>query len=575
MPRGTPQSARGIPSDPRTPSATRRARPSLLLAAALVAVPLAALVAAGGCSTAVPGTPVFDEEEAKLPPRKRSMRITSSYGGTHRHALIERGIWYQAFENRILFIDAQTGTELVDVELAPRGTTGVVSDFLLADDRLFAVLEDDWVMELDVSTVRDPEVVARWGRAELGIRPGFVSVIGDEVYVSGDGGVVRLSEATPHDALKLDAKGRPIAPERPRAALEGRDVGRVVAAKGGPVACVGRRIMRVADGQYLGSASTLVELPAAAGGGYGFILQASEGAQVGLMDEDFRERSASALRGQVHSIRFFDDRFFAVNDFEVATWKLEPNPVGGPSASGEPAKTDFVLGALLSVPVKGARDIAKVQRNRFAVAGTFGRALYRYLPQGDKPGDTFYWSRRVPGRLDVAVTDRRRVLAASREGSWNYLIGEEAEPSDLPITTPDRPSAVAETAWGSAAVEQSRESVTFRMGDKSQVHTLAHGALVSGICAADGKVWIGHDRGIDVIGYDPLAREIVFEERIRLVGPMVALYPNRVGGGITYVAALSGFGVVRPVDVDAPPIAARGTRSAFAVRAEVAAKEKP
>ena len=111
---------------------------------------------------------------------------------------------------------------------------------------------------------------------------------------------------------------------------------------------------------------------------------------------------------------FFDDRFFAVNDFEVATWKREEtqpevtDSAGEASASSATPRSEFVLGALLSVPVKGARDIAKVQRNRFAVAGSFGRALYRYLPEGDKLGDTFYWSRRLPGRLEVSVTDRRR-----------------------------------------------------------------------------------------------------------------------------------------------------------------------
>jgi hypothetical protein len=273
----------------------------------------------------------------------------------------------------------------------------------------------------------------------------------------------------------------------------------------------------------------------------------------------------------VHSIRFFDDRFFAVNDFEVATWKVEPKQdadasagaSGEPSAAGGSKPREFQLGALLSVPVRGARDLAKVQRNRFAVAGSFGRALYRYLPEGDKPGDTFYWSRRLPGRLEVSVTDRRRVLAASREGTWLYLIGEEAELSDAPIATPDRPESAVETAWGSASVDESRDSVTFRMGDKSQVHAMHHGVKVSTICAADGKVWIGHDRGIDVIGYDAITQQILFEERIRLVGPMIALYPNRVGGGVTFVAAQSGFGVVRPVDAEAPPTAARGTRSAF------------
>ena len=496
------------------------------------------------------------------------MRITSAFGGTHRKSWIEGGVWYQSFENRIVFLDPQTGAELVDFELAPRGTTGVVSDFALAGTNLYAVLEDDWVMELDVTKAREPKLVAQWGRPELGIRPQFVSVVGDEIYVSGDGGAIRLSQATRHGEVELDSKGRPVPVARPTPMLDGRMVGRVVAAKGGPVACIGRRIVRVADGQYLGSASSLIELPAAAGGGYGFVLQAKDGAQVGLMDDNFRERSASALRGQVHSIRFFDDRFFAVNDFEVATWKIEVKKSGDASAataaSSDAAPQEYLLGALLSVPVKGARDVAKVQRNRFAVAGTFGRALYRYLPEGDKPGDTFYWSRRLPGRLEVSVTDRRRVLASSREGGWMYLIGEEAELTDAPITSPDRPAVAVETSWGSAKIDEAGTGVTFRIGDKSQTHALAHGGPVSGICAADGKIWIGHARGIDVVGFDSLTQEIVLEDRIRLEGPMIALYPNRVGGGVAYVAAFSGFGVVRPVDADAPPTAMRGTRSAFA-----------
>lgn len=545
----------------------RRAGLALALAAGL----------AGACSTAPPGTPVIDEEEAKLPPKPKTLCVTSSFGGTHRVTKIEGGVWYQSFENRVLLLDSQTGSEIIDLELAPRGTTGVVSDFLVDGTRLLAVLEDDWVMELDVTNVPATKAIARWGRAQLGIRPRWISSVGGQIFVSGDGGVVRLADAKPErDAVKEGeddedagvSSGAAAPPPRPVPMLEGRSVGSVVAAKGGPVACVGRRIVRVADGQFLGSASRLIELPAEAGGGYGFVRQSNEGAEVGLMDEDFRERSSSAMRGVVHSIRFFDDRFFAVNDFEVATWKVVPRPAGEKSAgaadkpSGS-AKTDFILGALLSVPVKGARDIAKVERNRFAVAGSFGRSLYRYLPEGDRPGDTFYWSKRLPGRLDVSVTDQRRILAASREGAWMYLIGEEAELSDAPIASPDRPLAAADTAWGSARITESRDSVVFRIADQVRVYTLPDGELASGLCIADGKVWIGHSRGIDVIGFDPATKETVFEARVRLSGPMVALYPNRVGGGVSYVSAFSGFGVVRPVDQDAPPVATRGTRSVF------------
>ncbi len=526
-----------------------------VVACALAAAPL--VLQLPGCSTAPPGTPVVDEDEAKLPPKPKSMRIVSAFGGVHRRAEIDAGIWYQSFGNRILFLDAQSGTRLAELELAPRGTTGPVSDFARRGNRLYAVLEDDEVIEVDITVVRSPLVLRRFGRAELGLVPRIVAIVDGEPYVGGEGGVIRLADAKAIGE-SLDEDGKPIPPVPPQAWLADRTVGCIIGAEGGPVACVGRRIVRVADGSYLGAANKLIPVPEQWGGGYGFLLQAAEGAQVGLMGPDFRERSSSALRGLVHAIRIFDDRFFAINDFEVATWKFEKD-LGPDVSPGESvASGGYHLGTPLSVPVKGALDIAKVQRNRFAVSGTFGRALYRYLPEGDQPGDTFYWVERTPGRLDVSVTDRRRILAASREGSWMYLIGEEAELVTKPIASPDRPEFSVEAAWGTAKSNPERTEVTFYIGDRSQVVAPSGGGKVSTMALADGKVWIGHDRGIDVVGFDPLLKEIVVEDRLRLTGPMVALYPNRVGGGVSYVAQYSGFGIVRPVEDDDPPIVAKG-----------------
>ncbi|MFM7260909.1 MAG: hypothetical protein ACKO3W_09940 [bacterium] len=542
---------------------------------ALVGVALALQLPA--CSTAPAGTPVGDEDEAKLPPKTKSMRIVSSFGGVHRRAEIEGGVWYQSFGNRILFLDAQSGTRLADLELAPRGSTGPVSDFARWGNRLYAVLEDDQVIEIDVSIVRSPIVLRRFGRSELGLVPKVVSIIEGQPYVGGEGGVIRLAD-TKAIGESFDEDGKPVPPVAPKAWLSDRTVGCIIAAEGGPVACVGRRIVRVADGSYLGAANRLIPVPPQWGGGYGFMLQASEGAQVGLMGPDFRERSSSALRGTVHAIRIFDDRFFAINDFEVATWKLEKVPGPDVSPGEAEASGGYQLGTPLSVPVKGALDIAKVQRNRFAVSGTFGRALYRYLPEGDQPGDTFYWVERTPGRLDVSVTDRRRILASSREGSWMYLIGEEGELSTKPIASPDRPEFSVEAAWGTAKSNAERTEATFFIGDRSQVVVPTGGGKISTMALADGKVWIGHDRGIDVVGFDPLLKEIVVEDRLRLTGPIVSLYPNRVGGGVAYVAQYSGFGVVRPIEDDAPPIVAKGCTDGSPARpkreAADASKEK-
>ena len=43
-----------------------------------------------------------------------------------------------------------------------------------------------------------------------------------------------------------------------------------------------------------------------------------------------------------------------------------------------------------------------------------------------------------------------------------------------------------------------------------------------------------------------------------LDGPILAIYSNRVGGGVTYVAHFDGFGVIRPVNIDAPPTITAG-----------------
>jgi hypothetical protein len=277
------------------------------------------------------------------------------------------------------------------------------------------------------------------------------------------------------------------------------------------------------------------------------------------MGADFRERSSSAVEGLVHAIRICDDRLLVVTDAEVSTWKLEQSPGRATTARGEGTQ----LGQLIAVRVRGALDVGKIKRNRFAVSGTFGRSLYRYLPEGDQDGDTFYWSERMPGRLDVSQTDRRRVLAASDEGAWMYLIEEKAELVARDIASPDAQSARAEVVWGSATADERREEVLFRVGDRAIAMRPSRDGLVSTLAAADGRIWIGHDHGIDVIGFNPATGELVAEDRILLSGPIIAIYPNRVGGGVSYVARFDGFGVVRPVPITDPPIQTSGTICGF------------
>jgi hypothetical protein len=211
------------------------------------------------------------------------------------------------------------------------------------------------------------------------------------------------------------------------------------------------------------------------------------------------------------------------------------------------------------VPVKGARDVGRVRLNRFAVAGSFGRALYRYLPEGNAAGDTFYWAERTPGRLEACKSDRRRILAASREGAWLYLIGDKAELTDAAIAEPDRGAYAVESAWGAARLADDRTAVEINVKGKVTRFEPPRGGEIETLAIADGRIWTGHLGGIDSYGLDSATGEPVLEDRIVLSGPVFMLYPNRVGGGVSYVSRFGGMGLVRPVPVDAPPTRTPGT----------------
>ena len=538
-----------------------RARAGALAPAAAALFALVVSVAPVACTNDPAGTPVYDESDLAVMNAIRRMRVTSHVGGTHRALVVRDGVWFQSFENRMVMMDAATGAVFADLELAPRGTTGAVGSFALLGDRLFCVLDEDEVVEVDVTLPRDPRVVDRWGVAELVVKPRRVSVVDGEVFVSGDGGVVRLADTRPRGEW-LDEKGKPLPPVVPPIALEGRDAGVVVAAVGGPVACVGRRIVRLADGAYLGAATHLEPLPRALGEGYAFILQSANGGEFGVMGGDFRVRASSALSGTVHATHAFGDRIYAVNDFEIATLRIEADPDAAAAAVADGLPPDALavrLVDLLSVPVKGARDVARIRPNRFAVAGSFGRALYRFLPEGNAPGDTFYWAERVPGRLDACKSDRRRILAASREGAWLYLIGDKAELTDAAIAEPDRGAYAVESSWGAARLADDRSAVDINVKGKVTRFPPPRGGEIETLAIADGRIWVGHRAGIDAYGLDQATGEPVLEDRIVLSGPVFMLYPNRVGGGVSFVSQFGGMGLVRPVPVDAPPTRTPGT----------------
>ncbi|MFZ4465518.1 MAG: hypothetical protein ACOYO7_00500 [Phycisphaerales bacterium] len=502
-----------------------------------------ALLGAAAC------TPQYVRED-RTDRRPRELQVAQHAGGTHHVLHAEGTRWIQAFGHRVMTIDVTNGRELGRVDAVPFGEGGAVVDMAVHGDHAYVVSDHTSFIEIDVSDASEPRVVRTVPAAELGVDPRHVSFAADDVWVSGPDGVVRISDRV------VFMKGKP--------------VGRVVSTPAGPVAVAGRRLVTIPEGRYLGAATDLAPLPPGTGpeGGFSFALQGSNGATVGLMTAAFAETSHKAIPGVVRSVRVLDDRLFALNDRAIHAWRIE----GTQLVDGE------------EIPLRGGRDIGVLRPNHYAVCGSFGRAMYRHRAEGKREADTFYNVDRQPGLLEVAISDGRRILAGGREGFWMWRVGSEPEVTDktTELVTAVDPEVTA--AWGSARIlkekdaagNEVRRAVEIRHGPATDRYVPEGSHHVTCIALVDGDVWIGHDRGLDVLRRVEAAPELdergrpkpptdasraraaagVIEVRkaFRFEGPPLYVYPERIGGGAAVITLHGGFILLKPVAVGEAPV---------------------
>lgn len=442
--------------------------------------------------------------------------------------------WYQTFRSSLLVVDSASAAVIKEVTLGEPGVCGPAVDLAVMPEREIAwvVIEDDEVIELSLAAPASPSVARRMSAASLSVLPRRLSVVGGECYLSGLGGVARLSDgrvifARPHD-----------------------DVGRVAMSDLGLVACVGRHAQLIDDDRYVGSASDLQPLPSDLGiaGGLAFVRQGDGAALVGLMSPNLRELDAShattAAAGTVHSIRVIDGLLWIVSEEAISGHAIKPGSL-------HPVERGAVI---------GARDVARLDDNHLAVAGTFGRAIYRIADDSRGAGDTFTNVHREPGRLSVAVSDGQHILAGSTEGTWMYLIGSRAELTTRTFQRPPaKPPVAAVTISASARIADDGRSVAIVQNEAAQqplTHSEGEQCLIHTVASVDGDFWIGHDRGITVLRArvapaskkTPAIPSLEVAGRLRIPGPVRHIYPLLAGGGASYVSEFGGFGVARWID---------------------------
>jgi hypothetical protein len=476
--------------------------------------------------------------------RPRVLEVLDHHGGTRRTTLVHDDVWYQSFGPEIEVVDARDGLRITAVEVAPWGEIPSISDMVLAGDELIAVHARDRVVRYALDNPRRPLLVEEIDAATLGIEPLFASVEDGRVWISGDGGT------TPLDAPGLIELAN-LATDAP--------IGHVVATAEGLAAPVGRRILALDDGRYLGAASDLraIEGPMAdlvdPKGGFVFLFASDEATTVGVLGPDLRERDRRAFSTTIHVARVLGDRLWAVMPTEIVTWPIE---AGG------------TLGQPQFIPVKGARDIAMIRENYYAVAGTFGRAIYRFKADGSGDADEFVAVERSPGRLDMAITDGRRVLAGGVEGNWLYRIGGSIELSDRPLRSSTQQVGSVTLAWCEAAIEENGQALRIAaVGADPFIWSPPQGGIIHTLEAAGDHVWVGHDDGVEAFGWRDGA--VVSAGGIVIEGPVAWLFRPRVGDEVCFVSVFGGIGAAEIVpDPDADPALVRMVRPEEAEKAE-------
>lgn len=479
-------------------------------------------------------------QPAKSPrPRTEQLNVKHSSGGSHYRMAVDEGVWYQLFGTQLLVVDPATGRVAAQEQLAVPGTSGPAIDVVHDGDELLVVLEDSGVVRVTLDDPRRPWIENTWTTASLGIRPRGVVVIDGQRLVHGEGGVVDLD--TGHRLVQVDGV-----------------VTSVDASDDGLVYCLDRRIHRVADDDFVGSANMLVPLEGLATGDarrHVFIRNERNGSLVGVMGADLRELDTEAwtipMPGRATSVRQYDDRLVVTSDLGVRIYWIAPE------------------GLLLEeeVDVLGAVDAMILDEDQLVVAGEFGRGTWRLTDGLDVRRRSFSMYHPEPAGLHRAVSDGRNILADSDRGMWLYRIGQEkaaqVSGDDVTFTEPSREAVMLD--WTFRIVGDGREVEVETPVGADRLVAPRDGRFHC-VVAADNVIWLAHDRGIimvrlpvDGIAVPPGWESMSDEERfasgvgpldgmtklsVRIDGPVFFLEPLLLGGGVAYVSGAGGFGVV-------------------------------
>ena len=489
-----------------------------------------AILLLGCVETYVPGK--------TLRPKTERLVIQHTAGGTHYGMELNGQIWYLLLGPELLVVNSESGRIIDQQDLSGSASHGPATDMLLHADELWIVLEDVAVVRLSLNDPRRPWIEETMPAGSLGIQPRGLAVVDGGVVAYGRGGIVDLVR------------------RRQLISTEG-EISSVAEASGSPVYCEGRRIHRISDGVYVGSASELHVLHGLSPWGEDaivFVRHEQTGSLLGLMNADLREHDAErttvAVPGHVHQVRFDDERLLVVTDQEIRFYVVH----------------DDALQLYESISLRGVRDAMRLDDDTLLVAGTFGRgAIDTGGEFGDQPVN-FNFYEPSPAGLEGAVSDGRNIMATSPGGDWLYRIGHEAVQAEAVSRAYASPARTAVALDWKAVIEEDDRHVRVTTPSGSDVLVAPGGSRFTCVAAADGVLWLGHEAGIIMVRLPTTPQELpsnwnrldevqraemglgaldgMTKLSVQLDGPIIFLEPLMLGGGVAFVSRDGGFGVV-------------------------------
>jgi len=443
----------------------------------------------------------------------QTLSVLHSAGGQASALAIGDTYWYQAIGERLLILKKNGGAKVGELSLTSRAG-GICTDLLLDGTLLYALLDGNEVVVLERSRTRAPQIVERMRAEDLGVRPRKFAIVGGSPVVFGEGGAVRLQDASTV------------------VSCEGVVTGITNTLGDGVVYAKERKLFDAATNTFLHSASEVFSLSENANAPLGTLVyvRTQDGAtEVGLMTSDLKEvgstLSKELLQGEYTDVLVRGSRVYVVTNAGVFVLGVSPKE----------------LRLLREFPLEGVRSVGVVASNYFALCGDFGYGLYRIENDSGGVGRTLF--RVVPTNtaLQAGFFVGRGVQVESDDGSLYYSFGGELSPCYS-----DHTSAFMQTVHvpksavvlGAEAEIEEDGSVTMHTSQGNMQLVLPSPATT--VVPISGDFWFGTENGVYVVGQREEEPILV---GLQLAGPIVQLIPL-FDGSVGFVSAAGVVGVV-------------------------------